>query len=253
MFTHIHTSSRFDRADVDFRKALASYFDSCDLLTLTEVSAERRERILRGEAQTAGFGTLTGDRNGSDDCGVAWKLSRFTKTWGATVRIGTATAKDVHPFVAVPPSAACVVLQDSRTGLRMLVSVLHTPAGVEFGNGFRDGAVAVRLWLARQRAWRKVWNDLAREHNVDAILICADWNVDIKRPFFRALFQRIQPGMKPTLRYRALPKRGTHGHRLIDFSFIRGRLRVWRPPVILRHDGSSDHSPFLEVLAFTRP
>lgn len=241
---HVHQSGRFDRSPASLAASIRGHIDAGALLhTLTEVSAERREQGLRDVAREHDWGLVTGDKGGMDDCAILW-----SKTIFRCVAKGTAPLADrrVAGLGGGRTAAAWAVLDVAESG-RLLVVVAHMPRAVEGPVGFRAHSAWVSKWKADHRALKRLWNRLAREHNASAILVTADWNINIRRRVVQAIFKALQPGMRPTLNYRAMPTCGTHGNRIIDFSFIRGRIRVVRPPAVSPSDPSSDHRAFRQV------
>lgn len=242
-FTHIHASMRFDRKDRDLREQVVNLVTMSDLVTLTEVSAERREAVIKDVADEHGWGVLFGDKGGMDDTAILWKKERFLCDEAYTKKVSNVTVPGPGGGA---PAASFAVLRDRISKKRLLVSVLHLMSGVEEGGRFARSSARVRAWRAAQKGWRLEWNRLAKQTLPQGVLICADWNVNIRTAFFRAQFKIIQPGMQLVLDWRNLPARGTLGKRIIDFSFIRGKLTVVAKPRILAEDESSDHKPYIE-------
>lgn len=243
---HAHTSSRFDRSPETLAFFLRKHAPTVDLITVTEVSAEKREASLRKVGDALGFGVVTGDKGGMDDCGIMYRLSRFSLAAKGTEHLSS--LKYDAPGGGITYAAWAVLTHGSH---RLLVVVAHLPSGVERSGGLRGSAARVKKWRADQKALRALWNKLAAEYDATAILVQADWNVDYRKATFRALFKAVQPGMTATLNPKALPKAGTYGTRLIDIAFIRGRIKVTTRPVIQPLGASSDHRAFRQRLTLT--
>ena len=67
-FKHTHLSTRYDKPVEALRRVVRGYTDTADLITLTEVDSERREKALN----FTGWGNVTGDKTGRDDCAILW-------------------------------------------------------------------------------------------------------------------------------------------------------------------------------------
>jgi hypothetical protein len=247
MFVHTHSSSRFDRDLTVFERAIHRYMVEADLLTLTEVSKEAREKVLRHRAAEENWGVITGDLSTRDDCAIMYDKDIWKVRYSETHEVSRRTWR-IFGHQSKPVAAVFGVLEHLDTGKRILVSVCHLPSSVE---GKHAKPASVAAWRAARRGWQKRWNRLAKVHEVDGVLVCGDWNVNIKRKFYQTMFKLLQPGMKPTLDYRRMPVRGTHGHRLIDFTFIRGDVVTTFRPVVYAPDRSSDHGRYKEGLKFT--
>lgn len=246
-FKHIHSSGRFDRSEASVKAAVRSYVSrDASILTFTEFASESRERILSSIGGELGYRLVSGDLSSRDDCAIlfsdAWRpLYTGTSPVLSSGSYYTARGRPVGTF-----GAANAVLLDVTTGKRLLVSVAHLPPSVEKGGGLLGVSRRVAAWRKQQKAWKRTWNVLAKRYHVDAILIVADWNVDIKKVGFRSLLRGLQPGMKLAWGNGPFPKGGTHGRRLIDFSFYRGAIKPQGLPYLLPDDNSSDHRPYAE-------
>lgn len=246
-FVHTHSSSRFDRDLAVFERAINRYMAESDLLTLTEITTEAREKVLRVAAAEANWGVVAGDLSSRDDCAIMYDKDMWRVRHSETYEVSQKTWI-IFGHQSKPVAAVFAVLEHLATGKKILVSVCHLPSSVE---GRQAKPASVAAWRSARRGWQRRWNKLAKIHQVNGVLVCGDWNVNIKRKFYQTMFKVIQPGMKPTLDYKRLPVRGTHGHRLIDFTFIRGDVTVTFRPVVYAPDRSSDHGRYKEGLKFT--
>lgn len=233
-FTHVHSSSRFDRSAESLEKAIEHYISVGSLVTFTEVASEHRERPVK---DVPGWGHVLGDHSGRDDAGIAfdksvWELVyKTTKIVDETMKVG----------------AAFAVLRHKDTDNLLLVTALHLPASVEGRTGFERFSRRGRSWTTALLNWRREYNRLAKQYKVDAVLLAADWNLNIKRRIFLPLFKALLPNMKLVFTHKIIPVGGTHHKRWIDFSFIKGKLKIVRFPWLLKDDKSSDHRPYAET------
>lgn len=243
-FTHVHSSSRFDRSVGSLEKAIETYIEEGSLVTFTEVAFPWRERAL---VEVPRWGYILGDKSMRDDCGIIYDKTVWRKVSGYTKVVLQPMFWKANGEKVEPTGAAFAVLEHKETGNRLLVTVCHLPAGVEGPSGLAGLPNRVAAWREAHRNWNKEWNRLAKEQHVDAILVTADWNLNIKRKVLLPLFKAIHPGMTLVFKYKHIPAGGTHGKRWIDFSFIRGKLKVVKYPQLLKDDASSDHRPFAET------
>ena len=249
-FVHTHSSSRFDRALPVLLDAVRKFVADCDLLTLTEVSSEAREKVLRVVAQEENWAVLTGDLSSRDDCAIMYDKDIWKARYVETREV-TNKSFIIFGHTSKPVAAISAILEHLDTGKLVLVSVCHLPSSVEGKKGLTGKVSRVHAWRDAHRGWRRRWNQLAKRYKVDGVLVCGDWNINIKRKVFQVLLKGLQPAMRPTLDYKRLPVRGTHGNRLIDFTFIRGDLRVTFRPIVAPQGPSSDHKPYQEGLGLT--
>lgn len=246
-FVHAHGSLRFDRDDEETREGILRLMNQAHVVTLTEVSREGREQIIRDLCERLNWGCITGDKGGMDDTAILWDKERFQAEHRSTKTVSNVTY-DAPGGSA--PAASFAVLKDLKAKKILLVSGLHLASSVESAGKFKANSPRVRSWNAAQRGWRKAWNDYAKRYGVHGVLIAADWNVNIRSAFFRFRFKEIQPGMKLVLDFKNLPAKGTLGKRIIDFSFYKGKLKVVKKPIVLSQDASSDHRPYKETLGW---
>ncbi len=247
-FKHIHSSSRYDRSLKSLEDAVNDYMDKSSVITLTEVSAEARESVLRKVAKQRGWGTATGDLSGRDDCAILWDEKTFEKVHARSYVLSLKTYYTSSGRKTAPNASVDAVLKHKAAGKRILFSVAHLPAGVEGRNGL-GGKLPRRVvaWRAAQKGWRGRWNYLANKYKTDAVVVIADWNLNLKKAGVRALFKVVQPGMRSVWNKGPFPSSGTHGTRIIDFTFIRGKIvLVGGKPKILAKNASSDHTAYIQ-------
>lgn len=243
LFNHTHGSGRYDRSPATLLAAVTHYIDAgCSLITVTEVSKEAREAALRTAAQNKGWKVITGDKGGMDDAGIMWDTKVFTLVTGGTHVLSGYTYGGKGGGVVY---AAWAVLND-KNNHKLLVLVAHQASGVERDGGLKGGIYRVRKWRKDTVALKHLWNRLADEHKPTGIIVTCDWNVNIKRWYFRSLFKRMYPGMT-LVPHKPWPTIGTLGTRLIDFSFVRGTIKGHHV-IVHPQNSSSDHRPFTQSI-----
>lgn len=248
-FVHIHASG-YHHGDADtFREDLLRYKNEnhVSILTGTECEYEYKKEIVREVFED--FGKFAGSITYSDDTFIVWDKSQWKEVFREAQKVTNIRWTNTEGKLRDPQYAKIVVLEHVQTKLRMLVSVIHAPSSVQEGNGFKKNSVRVAAWIDGTRNWKKRRNKLYRQYKCQAMLISADWNVDFKKPLLRAAVKAVQPRMSFTLKVDDIPRAGTHGGgRLIDFSMIRGLLRVRKSPMILPKTKASDHAAYIEHL-----
>lgn len=245
-FTHIHSSSRYDRPPASLEGAVAGYVhQGADLITFTEVEAEQREDAL----MRFGWEVATGDIGNRNDCAVMWDKQVWklvakdnAKVTGKTFFSGSGHEADVV-------SATTVVLWHRKTKKVLVISVIHLPSSVQGKGGLNDSQRA-QVWMSAARGWRRHYNKLARRYKADGVLAVSDFNIDTKQAWARALIKAMFPSMKLTW-MKPYPK-GTHGNRLIDGTLMRGKLVLVRRPRLLPKNSSSDHTPYMESFGWRK-
>lgn len=247
-FTHVHSSSRFDRSVESLEKAIDHYIDIGSIITFTEVAFPWRERPL---VDVPKWGHVLGDLSMRDDSGIIFDKEVWRKIEAGTAIVLQPMFWKENGEKVEPTGAAFAVLEHKDTNKRLLATVCHLPSGVEGPAGLSGLPNRVAAWREAQRNWKKEWNRLAKKHDVDGVLVVADWNINIKRKLFLPLFKAIQPGLTLVFNYKDVPVDGTHHKRWIDFSFIRGELKVVKSPWLLKDDNSSDHRPYAETFAWS--
>lgn len=247
------SSSRYDRSLKSLHEAVEHYITKSSLHAGTEVTTEVREDILRDIAREHGWGVVTGDKSYRDDTYIMWEKASWDAKQKGTYRVKTAPMYNANGNLMPDNVCTMVLLEFKETGHRLLVTVLHAPSGVEGKGGLTKNWRRARAWRTEYKAWKKLWNRMAKAWDADAVLTLQDANVNIWRDLFRQMFKAMQPGMRlipPAKRNRG---KGTHrGGRWIDIGFIRGKLRRRTRAILMRDDDSSDHRPWKARLRFVR-
>lgn len=235
-FKHTHLSTRYDKSVDSLRRVVKGYTDTADVITLTEVDSERREKVLR---DLPNWGFAAGDKTGRDDCAILWDQ----KVW----RLIDKDTYNVSPYMAGNIGAVVVILEFKETGKHVLFSVVHTPSSVE-GNGRVSGGRRDE-WFEAVKRWRNRCEMIAKSRNIKHIVLVADWNINLKAKWVQSLIRTLFPKYQFVWNLRDLPVGGTHGPRLIDWTMTKG-LVVERRPQIHRSTAASDHKGYDELLGF---
>lgn len=239
-FTHIHSSSRYDRSVATLKAAVLRYIKDADLVTFTEVEYEHREKVLRA---VDGWGCATGDLSPRNDSGIIWDNS----VWKLIAEGNEVVAK-IAANGQKPVAATWVVLEHRETGKRIIIIALHAPSSVQGRDGFIPRSQRVQAWWSVASGTRILWTRLYNTYNTDGLLVAADWNVDLKKRWVRSTFKATFPTLHLVWSGKDFPKDGTHHSRIIDFTLIRGVVKRIANPRIYRDDNSSDHQPYIETL-----
>jgi hypothetical protein len=260
-FTHIHCSSRFDRSAQSLDFDLETWRQSSSLITLTEVDNDQRAAQMR--AVGWGYYNVVGGSYG-DDCGMCWDTDVWKRLSGTTLKMSGNYERAIsHNHVAIY-SITCV-LQSVRTGHKLLVSCSHFPAHVEGQGGFRTD---LAQWQSRKLAYMAAltsWSTHVKAQralqNIDATLIVADWNLNLKAQWFRQILMGHW-GNEYDIAWRNMPTAGgtvhggttsspgqTHVDHIIDGSLFNG-LDITGGPTLMGRVSSSDHRPYTEKFQF---
>ena len=211
-----------------------------------------RSRSLRGHTEThepdryratkaPGWGVWSKRLGDLGETTVAWRY----KTWQPLDRGTDVIAPDLGP--GGRSTAAWVAVRHRRGGFNVVLITAHLPASVE--DDIRAGRST-----ARTRAHGNALSELDAlseqlGRRFDALVVVTpDVNLNAWRTYSQAWLNRHAPHLRLV---RPLPKRPTHGDRLIDWLMVNDRhllrrcrlVRVgWR---VRRFNRSSDHAPFV--------
>lgn len=234
-FVHVHASGRFDATLADVRADWDDYrtMPGVKLVTGTEHGSGDHDPAFEADGW---------DHVRKGECVVAWDTTVFEPAWAASLTlIGTPYYRGGNENSRT--KLLSVPLRHIATGRVLMVRVAHTPAHVQAGDGFRRTTARVIRqaagWMSGLVAWGRRSARFRRHHPHAAELAIADWNVDLLRRYWRALIRR-------TLNLRCawtkhLPRRGTHGRRLIDGVFYR-LLKVDNARVLPKGKSSDHHA-----------
>lgn len=238
MIKHIHSSGKNDRSLASVKKALSLYATAANLITLTE--QQHRDSV---DLWMPGWEVVKQTGPGAGDPAVLirsddWEVER--------VWVDKLSDKEQRRGPGGPPPAHAltVLLGHRKTRKTLIVSVAHLPSHVQ--GDWRDNAYRVKLWRECVKGWRSKVEPRRKRYGAKIAYI-ADWNLDIKKAWVRAVLRGYFPGLKLTWK-KPFPNDGTHHKRIIDATLT--NLRVKRKAVLVRDDDSSDHRPYQDVLDF---
>lgn len=243
---HTHTSGRFNVGASVYEHWLDAYMSGSDLITATEVDNNQRARCLL----EPGWGATYGDKSPRDDCGIAWRRDVAEKLWAETMPLSRFRYQNDRGWTTGTTYGAfgAFVLEEARLG----VGVMHTPHGMqtELRNSLRRDAKVRgdvgQAYVAITDAAEHHMAAIAKEHKLDALLLCADWNLDLRQTWVHEWFHQYTAGTGLHLNWRPpYPTRGTHGHEIIDAALFKGMKLIGGPKLRLR-DASSDHTAWAE-------
>lgn len=244
---HLHSSSRYDRPPATLLRALLGFVKRADIVTLTEVNSEKRAASMR---KVKGYSALRGHGfPAADESGIMWRAKVWRLCWSRCRELADKTGSQRLSIAGL-----AAIFRHHLTRQKVLVVVLHTPAGVEgvYANPLKYPKVAAHhVTVTALQSWVR---EIVAEHpDLDGIVIAADWNLNLFKDWVQAWVAREFPGLQATWLHegrRSLPKRGSHGRRLIDWTLT--NLRVWKVK-LLRRNRSSDHCPYVETLILPAP
>ena len=247
-FTHIHSSSLYERSAASLKAAATEYNSVADLVTYTETQAEYRESAIRA-ANGKEFGFVSGDITYSNDCSIAFRKSKFKLIYKENYKSTNLAYINKRGRKRDPQYATTAVLEDVSNNKRIVVTVIHLAAGVESDLWLKRTTARTRSWYSAFRGAKARANTLKKKFNASAVLFIADFNLDFKKRWARALVKSLAPLYTLTWTKTNVTG-GTHGRHLIDATLIRGSLKVKGSAVLFADDNSSDHRPYKEVLTW---
>jgi len=231
-----HSSGRFSVTPGDLKAGLTKQLaDGPDFLSLTEMGAEDRARVLNDFPAYA-VARVKGSK-GVDECALLVKRDHYKILSERAVKL---SEFPVPRRRGLFDHALVVELESLRTGSFQTKIVVHRPSAVEGRVGIRRGGQGTCY-----RDGTEGLKDLIRP--IDGRLtITGDWNLSLRRRWVRGYFAKHFPGFTLTWAPGKLPDLGTRGGRVIDFSLLRG-YSVSSARVIGQF-GTSDHRAFRETL-----
>lgn len=210
-FNHRHHSMLAKLVKTDpaaIRKALTEHRANCGVITGTEATRPKWDTLLT-EGGWQAFHEV-GDY-GRGDPWVAWNPAIWSGAGGWTRQLSTVTYNGRRPH------AACQLLDHNVFRERVAFLAVHFPAHLE--GDMRRGRVTTRV-----RAYRSAFSGLRDlvahlriEHPGVRVVLGADWNLNVRRRWVRAVIRRGLRGTGLRL-VKPIPERGSFGKRLIDWA-----------------------------------
>jgi len=235
------------------------------LITLTEVTNNNRAATMR-EKGWAYYNAKSGGQK--DDTGICWDTDVWKRKSGKVVRMSSNSFDRVTGLHNLYIWSSMVVLVHKNSGLKLLVSATHFPAHIEGKGGFKTTGEG---WMARKRAymtaltnWSTHVKDMERKQHLDASLLVADWNLNLKQKwvqdmlhnhfgkgYYQAWTDFPTSGESMGNPHPAPPNgEGTGpGDHIIDGAIYHG-LKITDGPNLMSRVRSSDHRPFNESFRF---
>jgi hypothetical protein len=231
-----HSSGRFDVTPEALRAALTKQLtDGPDFLSLTEMGAEARARVLHDFPAYA-VARAKG-RDGDDECALLVKRDHYKILSERAVKL---SKLPVPRRKGLFDHALVVELESLLTGSFQTRIVVHRPSAVEGRVGIRSGGQGACYRDGTEGLKKLIASVEGR------LVVTGDWNLSLRRRWVQRYFNRHYPGFDRTWTPATLPEKGTRGGRVIDFSLVRG-YRVTSAEVI-RQFKASDHRAFRETL-----
>lgn len=247
LINHIHSSSRFDRSVDSLTRAATSYNQQAHLVTYTEVQTHPRKKALREVNAQMNMGTVVGSMGNHNDCAISFDKEKFSLLHQENYKASDLVYRRWNKKKTRPIFATIAVFSTKEDHKTFVVTVVHLPSSVESTLARKGTTDRTASWHANFRGIRKRTNKVMRGYRTNSGMIVADWNIDFRRPWARAIIKAIAPRWRLTWNSKRMG-RGTRGHRVIDGTIVRG-LRVVTPAWSLPDDNSSDHRPYKELLS----
>lgn len=231
----LHASGWYGAKNKKFQADLNRWTNKATIITLTEVAAPRRRRILsritRRQPAVPGrpapnlphWTRTSGRGEGPGETAI---LSN-RDTWKRLRR----RIPRIHPGggrgrLARPLHATLAVLQRRATGRLLIATTTHLPAHVETalrlwdlrGRAGKPATAQARAWLTAIDQWAAYVANYQRQYPDADFWIPADWNLNAQQRWVRQLIlDRFAAAGVTGLRV-AAATRGTLGNRTVDFA-----------------------------------
>jgi hypothetical protein len=216
------------------------------LITLTEVASANRAQALREKGWGYWNATAMGGR--ADDAGICWEKDtwREQQHW---IRKLYGRFQSTNQWLS-GLWATTALLKHTSSGHLLLVSVSHLPHDA----GLQGQSTNEAGWRARKEAYQtsmKAWSthiaDLNRKKKPDALIVCGDFNVNLKDNWFRHYMLHHWSSMDLKLAWKNFPTEGGSlgGNRIIDGTWYHGMSTDGA--TLMPRSASSDHRPYKET------
>lgn len=248
-FKHIHSSGRFDRSPASLAVAYTRYCRDADLITGTEVQSPGRVAAVK-RVLAPDFGFVYGNHGHANDAVVSYRKSRFSLVYSEAFKASNVRVYRSDGHIRDPLYSTIAVLEEIATGHRIVVAVTHYASHVEGDIVRKHRTGRVRQWYDSVRRVKNRVNALAKTHKAGSRVFVGDFNINFKRVWARSVVKAIAPAYHITWKKTKVAG-GTHGNRIIDATFARGRLLVLQGAKLYTDDASSDHRPYIETLRLT--
>jgi hypothetical protein len=238
---HAHSSSLYDGPKVpleqELHRLVTATDPSANLATLTEVGSDARTKVLK-DAAPGEWGAWVPDGSACcADVGIMWRKADWSLTWKDLHKLTDKVWTDGQGRKHTTYAASAKLTHTS--GRTIYLSVAHLPSNVQDGSKFHDNKQAA-AWKSAVAGWHDHWNKFRKQHQPDAGLLVADWNIDFHMDRWRDEIQDRFPSL--VLNWKGhMPSGGTHGKRLIDATWATRNANKSR---LLKDDDSSDHRPY---------
>lgn len=265
-FHHIHCSSRFDRSAASLEADIDNWVQEASIITLTEIEIDKRAAQMSEE----GWGYYNAKKGaGADNCGIMWRKDTWREKRHEVRKLVPHAYHGINHML--PPVYGCSVLLRHRdSGHLLLVSVTHMPSYVQ-GHQGKHWTTSEPFWAERKAMYQDAMKtfsthvkDLVHKSHADGVLVCADWNLNLKLNWVRAYF-RDHWGKDYRQAWVRFPTSGGSlhgiqavplgapgkgsGDSIIDGSLYHG-LEVSEDPNLMHRVRSSDHRPYKEEFTF---
>lgn len=253
-FFHIHCSSRFDRSAAELEEDLDQWMEKAQIITLTEVSNNRQASRMREKGWEYANAK---QHDGQDECGIAWDLTHWTRTQGWVVKLSNHRYYELNGRPAKPVYALTVLLRRKKSKHKMLVSVAHLPEAVEGDQGWNTEEAR---WRARKEAyissnvnWKQAISKCVRQVKPHAVMITADWNLNLKEYWVRDFLQSKWGMTDLELAWKVFPTESSsfQANKLLDGTLYWGldpKDYAWPAmnPTLLGQRRANNHRPMQE-------
>lgn len=249
-FVHIHSSGRFDRSPESLKAAVLKYQEDADVITLTEVSTGSRKKAVR-DANGDAFSAVIGDQGNHNDGVVVFNKSKYALVYYENHKAANSTYFRKNGHRTKPIYATIVVLREIKTDKYFVMTVIHLASSVEGDLYHKHKTLRTISWLKTFRGAKNRTNLLKKRYKAQAAFFIADYNVNFKRAWARAVVKAVAPRYSNNWKKTAVVG-GTHGNRIIDATLIKGKAVSFGGAKLYANDDSSDHRPYIETLRLTQ-
>jgi hypothetical protein len=219
-FTHVHLSGLWDASHARWATALTEAMSAGDVVSLTEYT---QEPLPLHWFEARGWGAVHFTGPGRAEGLIIWDKKVFDDPRDKfCLPISTTPFALGKGTIRPRTYLTGVTLRHRASGKSVTFEVYHSPSAVEGKGGLIARA-------RRAKAWLECLGAIVKHKRVELkgqqTVLSADWNVDLRLAWARALLAARLPGFKSA--WIRFPQGfGTHGKRVIDGPRHTRRLRV---------------------------
>lgn len=239
-FVEAHISGLWDAPRGRWVALLKTAARAADVITVTEFTQDPT-----GDWVPEGFAKVHFTGLGRNECAIFYRIDTFPRALERWCIPISKTPYALGSGKVRPRVHLLGVELEHHTGRKVNIEVFHTPSAIEGRNALIRG---VRRTKALLECFSSIQTHKRAELRGEANLLAADWNLNLKLAWVRALLKVRLRGWHSA--WRKMPSDGSHGERLIDGVRVSRQLRVLGTSRLANSFAPFDHRMVLTVIGW---